>query len=540
MATTADTSSPEVENTSSQRSSYRFTFEPYPGRVVAMLNHEIIADSHRARVMKETRLPPVYYFPRDDVRMDLARAATHRTHCPFKGNASYWSFEVGEKRVENLMWGYEDATEEAFELKDYVAFYVDQLDSMTDDEIESSSTSDPGGFANPLMAWLIRNAPEAATGRALTAQLAEAMLQANIPLSRLAVVIRTLHPQVVSFAYRWRLDSPDVEESQATYYTLETPEFQSRSLLPIFEGAGGIRRRLDGSDPILDFPILADLKKLGATDYVAMPMTFTDGKINAITLASDRPGGFSTTDLGFTYEILSNLARLYEVHATKRTATTLLETYLGPHAGARVMRGAIQQGDGENINAVIWFCDLRDSTPLAASLTREQFLGALNQFFDCMAGAVHEHGGQVLRFIGDAALAIFPVADAEAGDANAMSAETARKNALHAVLTASQRIEETNRKRKAKGWRALRYGIALHIGEVTYGNIGTKDRLEFTVIGDAANRAARIESMCKELGEPILLSGEIASHFPDRTVSLGHHELRGVDEPVELFTLREK
>ena len=120
MATTADTSSPEVENTSSQRSSYRFTFEPYPGRVVAMLNHEIIADSHRARVMKETRLPPVYYFPRDDVRMDLARAATHRTHCPFKGNASYWSFEVGEKRVENLMWGYEDATEEAFELKDYV------------------------------------------------------------------------------------------------------------------------------------------------------------------------------------------------------------------------------------------------------------------------------------------------------------------------------------------------------------------------------------------------------------------------------------
>lgn len=540
MATIADTSKHEMDNPSSGGASYRFTFEPYDGRVVATLNREIIADSRHARVMKETRLPSVYYFPREDVRMDLARPTTHRTHCPFKGNASYWSFEVEDKLVENLMWGYEDVTEDAYGLKNYVAFYVDQLDSMADDEVDSPSTSNRGEYANPLLAWLIRDAPEAATGRALTAQLAEEMLQANIPLWRLAVIIRTLHPQVVSFAYRWRLDSPDVEESQATYYTLETPEFQSSPLLPIFEGAGGIRRRLDAPDPILDFPILDHLKNQGATDYVAMPMTFTDGKINAITLASDRPGGFSTTDLGHMYEILSNLARLYEVHATKRTATTLLETYLGYHAGARVMQGAIQRGDGENIKAVIWFCDLRDSTPLAASLTREQFLGALNQFFDAMAGAVHAHRGQVLRFIGDAALAIFPVTDQESDDASAMSAETACEQALNAVLSATERVEETNRKRQAKGWRALRYGIALHIGEVTYGNIGTKDRLEFTVIGDAANRAARIESMCKELGEPILLSREIAAHFPERTVSLGNHQLRGVEGPMELFTLRKE
>ena len=214
------------------------------------------------------------------------------------------------------------------------------------------------------------------------------------------------------------------------------------------------------------------------------------------------------------------------------------ETYLGSHAGARVMRGHIQRGDGENIMAVIWFCDLRDSTPLAASMTQGEFLGVLNQFFDCMAGAVHEHGGQVLRFIGDAALAIFPITDNhQEPDTNSMTADEARAKALAAAVMATKRIEVTNLKRIAKSRRPLGYGIALHMGEVTYGNIGTRDRLEFTVIGDAAIRAARVESMCKELQESILLSSEVAVHFPDKTRSLGFHNLRGVDEPVELFTL---
>ena len=518
---------------------YRFSFEDYPDRVVAVFNGRAIADSTRVKVMKETRLPAVYYFPRADVRMDLARPTRQRTHCPFKGNASYWSFEIGGKIAENLMWGYEDATEEAAELRDYVAFYVDQLDSIDAGNTESpSETTARDEYANPLLTWLIRVAPEAKTGRALTAQLAEEMLRVGIPLWRLSVVIRTLHPQVVSFAYRWRLDSPDVEESLATYYTVETPEFLSSPLAPIFEGAGGIRRRLDTLSPVLDFPILDELKGQGATDYVAMPMTFTDGKVNAITLASDRPGGFSTTDLGHLYEILSNLARLYEVHATKRTARTLLETYLGRHAGARVMGGNITRGDGETIMAVIWFCDLRNSTPLAGAMSQHDFLGVLNQFFDCMAGAVHEQGGQVLRFIGDAALAIFPIGEeGHSSDATSMTPEVARERALTATVLAAERIEANNQRRKAKGQRALGYGIALHIGEVTYGNIGTKDRLEFTVIGEAANRAARIESMCKELQEPILLSAEMATHFPDRTRSLGKHQLRGFDEPVELFAL---
>jgi len=129
-----------------------------------------------------------------------------------------------------------------------------------------------------------------------------------------------------------------------------------------------------------------------------MPITFLDGQINVLTLASDRPGGFSTAELGHVYEILGQLGRLYELHNMRRTAVTLLDTYLGRHAGERVLTGSIKRGDGENIEAVIWFCDLRESTPLAQSMSQEEFLGALNQFFDCMAGAVLAHGGQVLRF----------------------------------------------------------------------------------------------------------------------------------------------
>ena len=288
---------------------------------------------------------------------------------------------------------------------------------------------------------------------------------------------------------------------------------------------------------MLDFPILEELHAEGATDYVAMPVTFSDGQINVLTIASDRRGGFSTAHLGHIYEILALLARLYEVHAMRRTAVTLLETYLGSHAGKRVLDGQIKRGDKQIIHAVIWFCDLRESTPLAQSLSQDEFLGALNQFFDCMAGAVMDHGGQVLRFIGDAALAIFPLqgsSDPDHGD----KPDAALTTALSAAREAVQRIDALNLRRRPRGWPSLSFGIALHVGEVTYGNIGTENRLEFTVVGDAANRAARIEAMCKPLNEQVLLSAEMARYFPEESRSLGRHQLKGVAEPVEIFALR--
>lgn len=195
------------------------------------------------------------------------------------------------------------------------------------------------------------------------------------------------------------------------------------------------------------------------------------------------------------------------------------------------MRGQIKRGDGQDIYAVIWFCDLRGSTPLADSMSRQEFLDLLNDYFECMAGAVLDHGGEVLRFIGDAMLAIFPIAD-DGFELNA-ACETAVESANDAI----QRMKELNERRAGDGKPALGFGIGLHLGNVMYGNIGTPTRIEFTVIGAAANEAARIESMCKELGEHFLLSEEVVKNLKGDWKSLGEHGLRGVGEAMEIFTL---
>ena len=535
MSSVSDTVDVARSDSAPETSSYRFSFEPHRRRVRAVCRGVVVADSVRTMVLRETRLAPVYYFPREDVVMASMRRTEYRTYCPFKGNASHYSLDVDGELVENVMWSYEEPIAEAGTIAGYVAFYADQIEAWFEDDVEIAhhSVETSRAFTNPLLAWVLHEAPELASAEELSGGLARRMRGVGIPLTRLFVVLPTLHPQVAAHSYRWWAKTGEVHAHETTYEQLQSREFLNSPLVPIFEGAGGIRRRLDGPDPVLDFGILEDLRAEGATDYVAMPMTFSDGQINAITLTSDRPGGFSTEDLGHVYEILGVLGRIYEVHVQRHKAATLLDTYVGPHAGKRVLDGLIKRGDGETIDAVIWFCDLRDSTPLARSMSRSEFLGCLNEYFDCMAGAVIDNGGQVLRFIGDAALAIFPIEQHGGGGPSA-----AHEHALAALVDARTRMHATNVARAARSQQALSYGVALHVGEVTYGNIGTRSRLEFTVIGDAANRAARIESMCKVLGEPAIVSGEFAAVYPGRFTDLGTHWLRGVDDPQTLFAAR--
>jgi adenylate cyclase len=208
-----------------------------------------------------------------------------------------------------------------------------------------------------------------------------------------------------------------------------------------------------------------------------------------------------------------------------RKARNILDAYLGASAGEKVLQGQIKRGDGEDINAVIWFCDLRDSTPLADSMSRQDFLRLLNEYFECVLGPVQERNGEVLRFIGDAALAIFPVGDNPA---------EACARALEAAKEAILRMENLNKTRELP----LRFGIGLHLGDLMYGNIGTPTRIEFTVIGAAANEAARIEALCKQLKVDLLLSQRVVQHLPGAYTSLGKHALRGIGEPIELFTLQ--
>jgi len=514
---------------------YRFTFEPENKKVTAIYQGITLAESGRAMQLRETRIAPVYYFPRKDVRMDLFEHSDFVSYCPFKGNAAHYSLRVGDISAENILWSYEDPFEESDHIQDYVAFYPDQVEIQHPDQV-SAQASNPSlpAYDNPLLNWVLQEAPAIATMPELTAAFARQMRATGIPLWTLGVIIPILHPQVPVIVHSWRGDSGELEEILPGFEALQSPEYLNSPLVPIFEGVGGIRRRLDIKEPLLDFGVLHDLHAEGATDYVAMPMHFSDGKINVIGISTNRPGGFTTTDLGNIYEILAVLGRIYEVHALQHKARSLLDTYLGPHAGERVLKGLIRRGDGENIRAVIWFCDLRASTPMAQSMSRDEFLAYLNEFFDSVAGAVLDQGGQILRFIGDAALAIFPI-DAETDESGL---QTACDQAIAAAHEASSRINTVNQRRKAESQPSMGYGIALHIGDVTYGNIGTGNRLEFTVIGEAANLAARIESMSKLLDEPVLLSAEFAACKPDRFVSLGQHSLKGVNEPQEIFALR--
>ncbi len=387
--------------------------------------------------------------------------------------------------------------------------------------------------------WLLADGAKIPTVKELIGQLSARLVDQGLPISRLLVLIRTLHPQVMGVRYEWRRDRGTVTEQHRPHEILRKSFYLDSPMSAIFDGDGQIiRRRLDTPDPQLDYPILRELLAAGATDYVAIPLTFTDGKVSALTIASDRQGGFSDQQLNQFYDILPTLSLLLEIHSTRRTARTLLETYLGKHTGNMVLDGMVKRGDGESIHAVIWFCDLRDSTHLAETLSLDSFLGILNDFFDCMAGAVLDHGGEVLRFIGDAALAIFPIGGTSKLLEEACTpSEGACKRALDAARNARQRIDALNKRRQEAGDPPIRYGLALHVGDVMYGNIGVPQRLEFTVIGKAANEAARLEGMCKELGEPILISSAFPRCFPGEMRSLGTHSLKGVSEPQEIFAL---
>jgi len=519
---------------------YQVTIEDCSVRIRAWVGGIAIADSIRAKRVLEANLPAVVYFPRADVRMDLLHATLRHTYCPFRGTATYWSLSLGERRIENLAWSYDEPYEDAQALRGHIAFDRTAMDAIG---IEANAAPADGSLAtsastNPLWAWMMTEAPAAPSERDLLESFAAALLAADIPLWRLWLSIRTLHPQQFSDVFTWEENGQGVQHRVIDRQMLDEQRYLESPARAVLEGAGGLRRRLEGDNPILDFALMRELREQGATDYVAMPFTFSNGQINAMSLTSRRPGGFTTSDLGHVYEVLLLLSRVFEVHATRRLAANLLDVYLGRQSGARVMNGLVRRGDGEDVRAVIWFCDLRNSTGLAETMPRTAYLRLLDQFFDCTAGAVLAHGGEVLRFIGDASLAIFPISPA--GDRDGEDPpQTARacETALAAALDALERVGLANATRLAAGDAAFGLGIGLHLGDVMYGNIGTPERLELSVIGAAANDAARIEAMSKVLGAPLVLSQAFARHVPERVRSLGHHTLRGQREARELFTV---
>jgi adenylate cyclase len=509
---------------------YRISTEPHPRRVKIVFDGVVLADSERAVRLRETRHEPIVYLPKADVRMDLLAPTAHRSHCPFKGDASYWSIEVGDRRAENAVWAYEEPIGEAARIAGHVAFYRERVDEWIEEGAPDPEepTAEPPAEANPLVEWLVRDAWQADSVDDLVMGLVRRLDEIDTELLRVNLIVRTLHPQVMGMIHLWNRGRPAVDRIELTHERSREERFLGSPFVHIFEGRGGVRRRLEGPDAKLDYPILEELRETGATDYAAMPIRFSDGQIHALTVVTDRPGGFETAHLGVLHEALPLLGRLVETHALRNTARTLLGTYLGRATGGRVLDGLIRRGDGEVIPAVVWWADLRGSTALAERLPREHYLELLNHFFECTAGPAIEKDGEVLKFIGDAVLAIFPLRDDP----------RAAEHALEAAREALVRIERFNASQAADDPK-LAVALALHLGEVNYGNIGIEGRLDFTVTGPAVNTVARLERLSKKLGKPVVASGAFARLVRDQVQGLGTHDLAGLQTPVEVFTLNE-
>jgi adenylate cyclase len=381
----------------------------------------------------------------------------------------------------------------------------------------------------PVLDWLIHDARWLPGGRELLSQLAIRLNEAGLPLARASFHFRTLHPQLFGIGVYWQRDGGDIRVFRAERGIERTDLFLKSPMRVLFEGAGAVRQRLDLPQLEFAFPLFEELREQGLTDYVALPVTFSDGRIQGTTWSSDRPGGFSSEDLVQIEDLLPVYGCLLEIHFKRYVAVTLLDTYVGHRAGERILEGQITRGSGATVSAAIWYCDLRGFTALSERLERDALLACLNDYFDAMAGAVEAQDGEILKFIGDAMLAIFPLEE-----------EHACQRALRAALDARTAMAAVNKRRFERGDETLGFGIALHAGEVMYGNIGSTHRLDFTVIGPAVNLATRLEGLCRTLGRDLLISDSFAFYFIGWELpSLGHHQLAGIARPVEVFTVPE-
>jgi adenylate cyclase len=394
---------------------------------------------------------------------------------------------------------------------------------MSRDAAAINSVPMPSRDIKAIVDWLVDGARSAPQPHEVLTQLSERLVACGIPLWRVAVFVRTLHPNVMGRRFVWR-PGAEIEVSEAKFELLETPEFRDNPIARVYATGDAIRRKLVGPDQIIDFPVLAELREQGVTDYLACPLSFTDGAIHAVTCTTREPQGFTDAQIAGLLAIMTPLARVAEVRALRRTASTLLDTYVGHDAGERILAGRIRRGDIEEIHAAIWLSDMRGFTALADSLPPRVMIDLLNRYFDCQVPVILDHGAEVLKFMGDGLLAIFTIAGNEV--------EVCRR-----ALTAAQQAQANVAALSRSTMPGLRFGLALHIGDVLYGNIGSANRLDFTCIGPAVNCAARIEKLASQLGREILASGEFARHCPEGFTALGEFSLAGFSAPQLVFAL---
>jgi len=387
-----------------------------------------------------------------------------------------------------------------------------------------------------LSAWITEAGLAGQSESAILAGFCEREVALGLPLARALVLIDTLHPIYEGRAFRWTRAQ---KETTLTEYGRSDDDLSrwQRSPFHLLEESDEplLRRRLT-VDTESEFSIFPELRADGMTDYVAIANRFTGdeiiGRMDCVysSWATDAPQGFDDDDVADLCRLVPFLALAVKSASLARIAGTLVETYLGRDAGRRVLQGRIARGVAEQIEAVLWFSDLRDYTRISDTASPGDIIPLLNHYADAIISAIHEQGGDVLKLMGDGTLAIFTAEDrGRACDA-----------AIRAALAARRGVATVNERRAAKGLPTADMYLGLHIGSVFYGNIGSKDRLDFTVVGPAVNEVSRIAALCHSVDQPLLVSSDFASAVGEarsRLVSVGRYALRGVGRVQDLFTL---
>lgn len=391
------------------------------------------------------------------------------------------------------------------------------------------------GIAETI-AWLTEGAPSAPNPAAVIDELCARVVASGIPVWRAALFVRTLHPQVMGRRIEWRAGG-GVTIGEASFAVFDSGSFRGSPVARVYQEDRPLRVRLDHPGDDAAFPQLAELRAEGATDYLAFPVRFTNGEIHVGAWATRAPGGFTDAQFAAFDALTAPLARLAEIHALRRTATNLLDTYVGNDAGARILAGQIRRGFTETIRAVIWLSDMRGFTALADRIEPAVLIELLNRYFDCQIPPILRHGGEILKFMGDGLLAIFPLtetADPPAVCRAALAAAAAMREAVAALDWPEPVWPGT------VAASAFRYGLALHIGELLYGNIGADNRLDFTCIGPAVNLAARLEGLTGRLGRATVLSAAFAEFCGAGVEKLGEYALAGFRARVPVFGLADE
>ena len=377
--------------------------------------------------------------------------------------------------------------------------------------------------------WLVGPARRIASGARAFDEFAWRMLATGLPLLRVTMHSTTLHPQFLGATFVWFRTTGKTVQTLIAHEVRDLIRDEENPVRRVVVGGETLRRRIDVPDAVLDFPILHDLKAQGATDYLALPVAGAHGGYNyMVSYVTDRPGGFTEPEIADLTRVSQRLPVVADMYSQRSIASNVLNAYLGAKTGQRVLAGQIRRGAGEEISAVLWSSDLRGFTERSDRLPGERMIALLNALFDAQAKAIHDHGGEILKFIGDGLLAIFPI------ETPGAAAEAAR-HALEAAVEALAAVRELGDELAAAGEPPLQIVVALHAGTVIYGNIGAADRLDFTVIGPAVNLVSRVEAVAKTLNLPIVVSDEFARAYAGPLRSLGTHQLRGLAAPHELF-----